>query len=339
MPDMLLWKVLTPTDYKAIHGRGVVAKWTRGGKLKPPKGGGARHIALGGNDKERFPIKNFLGLPNAARSRHVWTGGHRGGDRSYLLKFDGSPKSRHRGGEWYIGDQRAHRHPAWSPAAGFPTRFRKSDRLVIYVLRSGGHFEPGFVLAGRNTPQGELLRALIGTKDKGVEDMSPAWAKALGHKPGAAMLAAYQKALKQAKKKVTGEIYQPGRTKDARKRIVAEVVRRQGQQGFRKKLLRHYDSRCAITGCDVVEVLQAAHITPYKGPKANAPSNGMLLRADIHTLFDLGLLTVTPKQHKVLVSAAVQSTIYRRLHEKPIKAKNVSISDPALRAHMRIYKP
>ena len=44
-----------------------------------------------------------------------------------------------------------------------------------------------------------------------------------------------------------------------------------------------------MTGCDVVQALDAAHISPYLGDQSNHVTNGVLLRADIHTLFDLQL--------------------------------------------------
>ena len=59
-------------------------------------------------------------------------------------------------------------------------------------------------------------------------------------------------------------------------------------------LLDAYQGRCAITGTGIVGLLEAAHISPYKGDHTDRVSNGLLLRADIHTLFDLHLLTVLP---------------------------------------------
>ena len=48
-------------------------------------------------------------------------------------------------------------------------------------------------------------------------------------------------------------------------RRMREVVARQGQADFRAKLLVAYEGRCAVTGTEVPEVLQAAHIEPYNG--------------------------------------------------------------------------
>lgn len=69
---------------------------------------------------------------------------------------------------------------------------------------------------------------------------------------------------------------------------------RRGQQKFRNSLLKRYDNTCVITGCKIVDILEAAHIRPYRGKNDNHPSNGLLLRADIHTLFDLNLIAIDP---------------------------------------------
>ena len=84
----------------------------------------------------------------------------------------------------------------------------------------------------------------------------------------------------------------PTGTKNARERTLSLIVRRQGQPAFRRQLIAAYKGRCAITGCEVQAVLEAAHIVPYKGSKTNDPGNGLLLRADMHTLFDLRLVAV-----------------------------------------------
>jgi hypothetical protein len=65
---------------------------------------------------------------------------------------------------------------------------------------------------------------------------------------------------------------------DARDRTLASIVRRRGQPQFRERLLAIYDGRCAISGCNAVEALEAAHISPYKGRHTNHPQNGLLFR-------------------------------------------------------------
>lgn len=77
---------------------------------------------------------------------------------------------------------------------------------------------------------------------------------------------------------------------DSRQRALRSLVQRQGQGKFRKDLLSAYGERCAVTGFDAPSALEAAHIDGYLGVRSNSVSNGILLRADIHTLFDLGLI-------------------------------------------------
>lgn len=86
--------------------------------------------------------------------------------------------------------------------------------------------------------------------------------------------------------------FNPDNVVDGRKRVLAEVVRRRGQPRFRKALLEAYGGKCAVTGCQVESVLEAAHIIAYAGDHTNDVRNGILLRADIHTLFDLGHLKI-----------------------------------------------
>ncbi|MBO9686107.1 MAG: HNH endonuclease [Mitsuaria chitosanitabida] len=81
--------------------------------------------------------------------------------------------------------------------------------------------------------------------------------------------------------------------KEGRARVLREIVRRRGQPKFRQDLLQAYERRCAVTGCQIEAILEAAHIAPYRNDGSNHVQNGILLRADIHTLFDLGMLRVT----------------------------------------------
>ena len=99
---------------------------------------------------------------------------------------------------------------------------------------------------------------------------------------------------------------------DARERELRTVFLRRGQAKFRKALLDAYDRRCAVTGCSVDDVLEAAHIVPYRGNNTHRCDNGLLLRADIHTLFDLGLLWIN-REMKVEIANALQHTDYGKL--------------------------
>jgi putative restriction endonuclease len=68
---------------------------------------------------------------------------------------------------------------------------------------------------------------------------------------------------------------------------------RLGQGAFRVLVTDAYSRRCAITGERTLPVLEAAHIRPYAESGPNLISNGLLLRSDLHILFDDGYVTVT----------------------------------------------
>ena len=89
---------------------------------------------------------------------------------------------------------------------------------------------------------------------------------------------------------------------------------RKGQSKFRQALIKVYQGTCAITGCDEESALEAAHIIRYSDAGTNHPSNGMLLRADIHTLFDKSLLSVNPQNYEVIVSPKLLGTSYTELN-------------------------
>jgi HNH endonuclease len=72
------------------------------------------------------------------------------------------------------------------------------------------------------------------------------------------------------------------------------VLPRLGQGMFRVAVTSAYGGACAVTGEHSLPVLEAAHIQPYARAGSHAVPNGLLLRADVHRLFDAGYVTVTP---------------------------------------------
>lgn len=117
--------------------------------------------------------------------------------------------------------------------------------------------------------------------------------------------------------------FRPDPALDARQRVLREVVQRQGQARFREEMLRIYENRCAVTGCTVTPILEAAHVTPYRGEHTNDPTNGILLRTDIHSLWDLGLLAAEPATRTVWVSPSVKvDASYKALHGIALREPN-----------------
>jgi putative restriction endonuclease len=93
---------------------------------------------------------------------------------------------------------------------------------------------------------------------------------------------------------------------EAVRRRPVEVLQRLGQGAFRILVTDLYERRCAITREKALPVLQAAHIQPVASGGSHRLSNGLLLRSDVHTLFDRGYLTVTPER-RVRVSRRLKA--------------------------------
>lgn len=102
----------------------------------------------------------------------------------------------------------------------------------------------------------------------------------------------------------------------------ALVKPRLGQSSFRVLVTDAYKRRCAITGENTLVALEAAHIAPYSKEGDHDVKNGLLLRADFHRLFDVGLVSVTP-DFRIRVSPRIRETwfngkIYYRLDNQPL---------------------
>ncbi|MFY1664555.1 HNH endonuclease [Pseudomonas sp. Pseu.R1] len=126
--------------------------------------------------------------------------------------------------------------------------------------------------------------------------------------------------------------FDPQNIIDARKKVIASVVRRKGQGKFRAALLKAYKGRCAVTGCTIEALLEAAHIVPYLGDETNVVSNGLLLRADIHTLFDLRLLWIDPENRTVKLAEPLIGSEYEEWANKALYAPENSSDWPSVKA-------
>jgi putative restriction endonuclease len=98
--------------------------------------------------------------------------------------------------------------------------------------------------------------------------------------------------------------------------------RRLGQGAFRVLVTESYEKQCAVTGEHTLPVLQAAHIKPVAAGGEHSVRNGLLLRSDVHTLFDRGYVTITP-DFKFRVSHRLDrdwqnGKIYYALDRRPI---------------------
>jgi putative restriction endonuclease len=109
--------------------------------------------------------------------------------------------------------------------------------------------------------------------------------------------------------------------------VVREINVRRGQPHFRETLLRAYKGQCCVTGSAVLSVLEAAHIVPHSEGFDYSIRNGLLLRADTHTLFDLGHLEVDA-EGRVLISVELNGTEHAALAGKLISKPRASCERP-----------
>jgi putative restriction endonuclease len=192
------------------------------------------------------------------------------------------------------------------------TKLKPGAEYLVLGLATVTEWKDGYFILEGFSPAGDLSRS------NEREDAAHERARVLTNDP-------------------TREDFRPSEIVDARERQIAEVVRRRGQAKFRSSLVSAYSGKCCATGCDALEALEAAHISPYRGEHSNHPQNGLLLRADLHNLFDLGLVSVDPIGMTWVISPSLQSSMYSDLMGRPLSLpteKALRPSADALGAHL-----
>jgi putative restriction endonuclease len=111
------------------------------------------------------------------------------------------------------------------------------------------------------------------------------------------------------------------------------VLPRLGQGLFRILVTDFYDRRCAVTGERTLPALDAAHIKPYEIVKRHEVWNGLLMRSDLHRLFDGGYLSVDPTDRRLLVSRRIRDEFengkdYYKLEGNKIREPNATWARP-----------
>jgi len=126
------------------------------------------------------------------------------------------------------------------------------------------------------------------------------------------------------------------RTDEERARYGKETLikPRLGQGSFKILVTDAYRRSCAITQERVLPVLEAAHIKPYSDTGPHEVRNGVLLRSDMHKLFDRGYLTITPKLH-IEVSRCIKDEFdngkyYFMFHGQQINLPRRPVDQPSI---------
>lgn len=122
--------------------------------------------------------------------------------------------------------------------------------------------------------------------------------------------------------------------------VLRAIKERRGQDEFRQRLMLVYCGRCIISRCGIVEALEAAHIVPHSVGGGYGSSNGLLMRSDVHTLFDLHMLSICPDTLVVKVNPRLKPEYYQFENQTvPLPAMLTDRPDRAgLVRHYAIYQ-
>jgi hypothetical protein len=173
----------------------------------------------------------------------------------------------------------------------------KDDVLALCLRLSTGSADRSLLSNGETVKNEALDRIIEGVREQDLD--------VVGNGSTSVRIALAEEATRPH-----SDPFDPLDLSDERKISLRAIRVRSGQARFREMILRAYGSRCAVTGCDVQEVLEAAHIRPHRGARSNVISNGICLRADLHRLWDTGRLAVHESTLKVLLSESMVGTDY-----------------------------
>lgn len=115
---------------------------------------------------------------------------------------------------------------------------------------------------------------------------------------------------------------------------------RSGQSDFSSRIRRAYNNTCCISGETIPELLEAAHIQEYKSKDSQHVQNGLLLRVDLHRLYDSGLIFINDK-YEIQVSSKLNGTIYEIYRNRSInyhKDKRYKPSKDALMSRLQNFR-
>jgi hypothetical protein len=123
-----------------------------------------------------------------------------------------------------------------------------------------------------------------------------------------------------------------------RDRVEQQILARRRAIAFRNEQLSRFGHQCAVSGCALVDVLEAAHIRKYCCEADNARTNGILLRADLHILFDVNLLAIHPTTHRISVHEKVRESQYRQFDGLRVRLPDGGFDEAAIRLRWKTYR-
>lgn len=120
------------------------------------------------------------------------------------------------------------------------------------------------------------------------------------------------------------------------KTVTRVVEQRTGQGDFRNRVSMNFGGSCAISGHNVSQSLQAAHIAPFSSDKNNNTSNGIYMDASLHLLFDNHLMSIDPDTLTVHFKCKhPMAGLYEGVE---LKGHRVKLDIEALRIHWNLFR-
>jgi putative restriction endonuclease len=218
--------------------------------------------------------------------------------------------------------------------------FAKPDEKLVQVKQFSAHYQTSFRIAAGSKVLLKDLRPYYKNGYNQNMSMQLMDSEALNilfvgitlfQKPGNIL------SLTNASEASGGDTYQ-NNDLDGRAIAFRQIKERRGQQKFRLDLFERYGAKCMITGSEIMDILEAAHINPYRGINDNHAANGLILRADIHTLFDLNLMGIDPDTLTVHFHLKTAGE-YEHYNAKTLKClKKQYPSRAALNTRWQIFK-
>ncbi|MEV7198891.1 HNH endonuclease signature motif containing protein [Streptomyces griseoluteus] len=188
----------------------------------------------------------------------------------------------------------------------FDTPDRNRKTVTTYLSRHGQSWVNGRV-NGRGLLTGKELRAMCESPASQLSMRPLHWEKLRD--------ALFEIAGEEVPLELGGDEHSPipGGHKVSKVRI------RVGQAAFRSRLLHEHGEQCAVTGAAPAAVLEAAHLYSYAESGEHHDYGGLLLRRDIHALFDRGQITVDPASGLIDIAPGLRSyPLYADLHGQPL---------------------
>jgi predicted restriction endonuclease len=173
-----------------------------------------------------------------------------------------------------------------------------------------------------------------------ADSMPPRWNQY--HREDARVVLRHYRRYKKGALKAEETIEQTKSEQEERARTLRNIALRRGQKVFRDSLFRQFGGKCVITLTEDEATLEAAHIKAYSNQGSTSVANGLLLRSDIHTLFDLHLISIDPSSLTIFCGKKIRaSQTYGRYHGTPSLLASIRKTKTdlvALRSHFEETK-